>query len=227
MKYRVLEIKDWKPISYPEKKIGTAEIVHGHYKPGYYFMEGVDGYLFWHNAKKIPITMLYVNDDMVMLDDPLHWIGMQRLAEHSVGKVMVGGLGLGLVVHHLINNPKVTEIDVIEKNTDVIRLIHPLIDRKDKKVTLIEGDIFEEPWREKEYDTIINDIWVKTGDKFEHAGTHQKENVHDFNMANIRVKLNNPQAKVFVWGIRDKEMNPAVTIDIPEDVVREIQEGRK
>ena len=74
-------------------------------------MEGVSGYEFFELLKDIVVTELRINNEVVMVDDPMHWIGMQRLAEACEGKVLIGGLGLGLILHHFINNKKVTSID--------------------------------------------------------------------------------------------------------------------
>ena len=224
---KLLQVKDWHTINYPNKKVGSAEIVKTKYNPGTYLMEGVDGYYFWENKKDIPITELRINGEVVMLDDPLHWHGMRLLAEASYGKVFVGGLGLGLVLHHLLNNPKVTQIDVYELNKDVIDLVAPLLP-KNNKIWIFNGDILTEPWRKKEYDVIINDIWVKdhTG-KFEAAGTKEKWNGQQLNDCLLRTTINNPKTKVFIWGVRDREHNPAVTIDLDERYLKLVESMRE
>src|SRR5262249_27863944 len=48
-----------------------------------------------------------------------HW----RQLRHAHGNVLVGGLGLGMAVGILRENPRVTSITAIEINPDVIRLV--------------------------------------------------------------------------------------------------------
>jgi hypothetical protein len=201
----LLVVNKWDTINYPEKKIGNAEIEIVPYSKGVYLMEGVRGYNFFELTHKIRVTTLKINGYTVMVDDPLHWIGMEELAKHSTGKVCVAGLGLGLVVHHLVKNTKVTEIDVFEINKDVIRLIKPLLP-KDNRINIINDDFFKEPFRKKHYDTIIIDLWVGDNGNFEICGTGEKVPILTYY---TRVKSNTPSSRVFLWGIRDKIANPA------------------
>jgi len=170
MKSHILEIRDdWKALEYQEQRIGSASIVIEYQDEGYYFMELVDDYALYHIQTRIPVRCLKINGDIVMVDDPLHWIGMQRLAEASSGRVLVGGLGLGIVVRHLVNNQHVSSIEVIELNEDVIKMVSPLLP-DDPRIKVIQGNIFEYMMSKDEYTTVINDIWVK---KHRHKG-HEK-----------------------------------------------------
>ena len=104
-----LEIIEWETpaTKYPLIKTGSVKISRINQKAGYYYMEGVRGYDYYHHAKKIPITCLKIGRETVMVDDPLHWIGMQDLAKAMKGKVLIAGLGLGLVLHALRDNKEV------------------------------------------------------------------------------------------------------------------------
>ena len=206
MQQEILCVNKWDTINYPERKIGSAEIKIVPYTKGIYLMEGVKGYTFFEVQHKIRVTTLKINDETVMVDDPLHWIGMEELAKHSNGNVCVAGLGLGLIVHHLINNSKVDNIDVFEINKDVINLISPLLPN-DSKINIINDDFFKEPFRHKRYDTIIIDLWVGENGDFEICGTKEKVPMLSYYQ---RVQFNNPQSKVFMWGIRDPLINPAL-----------------
>lgn len=206
MQQETLCIKEWNTINYPESKVGNAEIDIIPYTKGTYLMEGVKGYTFFEVEKKIRITILKINGKQVMVDDPLHWIGMEELAKHSTGNVCVAGLGLGLIVHHLIKNPNVSSIEVFEINKDVIELISPLLP-KDKRIKIINDDFFKEPFREKHYDTIIIDLWVGENGNFEICGTKQKVPMLSYYQ---RIKFNNLQSRVFVWGMKDPIINPAI-----------------
>ena len=206
MQQEILCVNKWDTINYPENKLGSAEIKIIPYTQGIYLMEGVRGYKFFEVKNKIRITTLRINNEIVMVDDPLHWIGMEELANHSIGNVCVAGLGLGLIVHHLIKNLNVKSIEVFEINKDVITLISPLLP-EDKRIKIINDDFFKEPFRKKQYDTIIIDLWVGENGNFEICGTEEKVHMLSYY---YRIKFNNPQSRVFMWGIKDPIINPAL-----------------
>ena len=202
---RTLVVDDcWKtPASdYPVQKIGSAEVCRGRYDNNLYLMEGVKGFDFWCNQKRIPVTILKIDGKQWMVDDPLHQTGMSCLAAKSKGRVLVGGLGLGLVVHELVKNPKVERIDVVELNDDVIKLIGPQVPKS--KVHIHKGNVYDEKWDKEDFDTIILDLWVR-GRKQDKRPTYVEmlSSVGQF-------KYHHPKADVFVWGMRDSGINPAV-----------------
>ena len=63
-----------------------------------------------------------------------------RQLAKAEGDVLVGGLGLGLAVGILHNNPRVDKIIVIEKSPDVIKLVKPYLPQG--KTTVIRADLF-------------------------------------------------------------------------------------
>ena len=202
---KVLKIKNWKTVDYPEKQYKSASITKTVYKEGYYLMEGVDGYDLFQVLKPITVTELRINNNIVMVDDPLHWIGMQRLAEACRGKVLIGGLGLGLILHHLKNNKEVSQIDVVEINKDVIQLIKPLLP-KDDRVKIYCADVLKWIWLHRFYDTVVLDLWVKDFESINIAGFNYNLNWLDVYM---KVRKYMPQAEVYIWGIRNSNINPA------------------
>ena len=164
-----IEISEWKTpaTDYPEKQVGSARIKREKYERGYYRNYGVRGYEYFFVKKRIPITSIEIRDDdgkwkIWMVDDIPHWWSMQDYALNSLGRVLVAGLGLGLVVGELLNNIDVDSVTVIERNRDVIDLISPLLpDGGDIKFEMINGDFYEFLNNTKEkFDRIIVDIWV-------------------------------------------------------------------
>lgn len=208
-KISCLKIDKWcTDINYPEKRIGSAELKKINYSKGLYHMENVCGYKYFNLKKRTQIQTLKIKDKIVMVDDPLHWIGMQKLAENSKGSVLVAGLGLGLIVYHLVKNKNVNKIEVYEINKDVIKLVTPFLP-KDKRIKIIEKSFFTEPYRSKFYETIIIDLWVGNRGKFVICGTDKDVPIFS---TYIRTKINSPRSKVFVWGIKDSSINPACII---------------
>jgi hypothetical protein len=208
---RILKIKNWrtKASEYPTIGYGSAKIERVTYESGYYLMEGVAGYDLYYLENPIKVTELLIDGDIVMVDDPLHWIGMMKLAEACEGRTLVGGLGLGLILHHLANNEDVTQIDVVEINPDVIHLIKPYLP-KDPRVNIICDDVFKYKYVHGKYDTIVLDLWVKN-EKMEEA---KLAGTNDTKLspleAYVRFQYNNPDANVYVWGLRHPAINPAV-----------------
>jgi len=200
-----LKIYSWETpaTKYPLSKNGKAKLSRKPYTRGLYNMEGVRGYDYFTVKKPIPVTSLIVGKETWMIDDPLHWYGMQDLAKAARGKVLVAGLGLGLVIHALEENEAVTTIDAVEIDEDIINLITPLI--KMRKTNIINEDFWLHLHKSKEtYDTCILDIWV-------YDETDRIKTGYSMLAAIGSVSTKFPSAKVYVWGIRDPKWNPAVT----------------
>ena len=166
---KILEIEDYKtPASaYPKKQVGDARIIKIYYRKGFYKMHLIKGYTYYHLTKRTKITVLQLLQNKRwtdwMVDDPLHWYGMQEFAERArPGKVLVAGLGLGLIVHALVKRKDISEIKVVEINKNVIELISPLLP-KDNRIEIHHDDYYKfiRKLRDEGYkpDTIICDIW--------------------------------------------------------------------
>lgn len=205
----ILKVTKWKTnvSSYKNEVIGNASISREKYIPGFYHMEGVNGYEYFEVRKTITITTLHIGDTMVMLDDPLHVYGMKALAKNAVGEVLVAGLGLGIVIHELVKNDNVTSIVVVERNVDVINLISKYLP-DDDRIDVVNIDFHDVPTEELcNYNTVILDIWWYGSDESnEVKGRILSEMWESF----ARVKYASSDTKVFIWGMRNKDMNPAV-----------------
>jgi len=132
------------------------------YESGYYRMEGVKGYDRFQCRKPITVTNLQVKDDKwwtLMTDDPMHWLGMQELAELAKpGKVLVAGLGMGLILHHLVKREDIKLIGIVEIDHQVINFITPHLP-KDKRVRIIPRNFFGYLLDcQEEYDNVIIDL---------------------------------------------------------------------
>lgn len=77
------------------------------------------------------------------------------------GSVLVGGLGLGLLVHLLSLRRDITEIVVVEKSKEIIQMVKPYLP-KEPKIEVIQGNFFgvvQELSFRRTFDNIICDIW--------------------------------------------------------------------
>lgn len=81
-------------------------------------------------------------------------------AYQAEGSILISGLGMGMILRALLTKESVTDITVLEKNPDVIKLVGPNF-KDDDRVTIIEADAFEwKPPKGKKWDYIWHDIWV-------------------------------------------------------------------
>jgi len=165
----MIKIREWKTpaTDYPEKEFGSARISREKYKNGYYHSYGVRGYEYFLVTKPIDITSLEIKDGngewkTWMVDDCPHWWSMQDYARNSSGRVLVAGLGLGLVTGELLKNVDVNSVTVIERNKDVIGLISPLLPEAIDVHFDIKNEDFYKFINEtnERFDRIIMDLWV-------------------------------------------------------------------
>ena len=161
----ILDISQWHTpaTDYPEVQIGNFRIHHSKYYRGMYKNWGLDGYLYFNVKEPLPIVELQEKRGGKwydwMIDDPPNYRAMQIYAEYASGKVLTTGLGLGLFIHELAKNPKVTEVTVVEKHPTVIELVLPLLPKD--LLTIIEEDFLEFIKTDtKAWDHIIVDLWV-------------------------------------------------------------------
>lgn len=92
----------------------------------------------------------------------------RRQLKHAHGHVLVGGLGLGLAVGILHDNPAVQSITVIEKSKHVIDLVEPYLPAARFSTKVIHDDLFK--WLVAAralghvgFDFAFYDIWETTG----------------------------------------------------------------
>ena len=77
----------------------------------------------------------------------------------ATGRVLVNGLGLGMVLTALLKKPDVASITVIENSPDVIALVAPTF-ASDPRVTIIHADALEwRPAKGEKFDAVWHDIW--------------------------------------------------------------------
>jgi len=189
----------------PARQSKVVRLKKDRYTRGYYRMEGVRGYEFFYLKKPIQVTSLQVKYPngkwrTLMVDDPLHWFGMEELAYLAKpGRVLVAGLGLGLILYHLVKRSDITSIKVVEIDPEIIKFIAPYIP-KDDRIEIERNNYFSYILRSSDiYDTVIIDLWVLSGEDSEEkkkwVGTSMKV-AHDL------AKFKLPEAKVLVWGVR-------------------------
>lgn len=143
----------------PEGSLGLAEITH------FGVSEDESAFTAMRAAHKgaqeyvAPgrYARLRVNRELMMTDTNMERATNREVVRRARGRVLIAGLGLGMIVHPIAAKPGVS-VTVIEKYRDVIDLVSPTLP---SGVTVIEGDILTwRPERGTKYDTIYFDIWA-------------------------------------------------------------------
>lgn len=98
---------------------------------------------------------------VVMSNTPMEKRTNRQFVETAHGRVLIGGLGIGMIILAIQDKEDIDEIIVIEKNQEVIDLIQPQL-KFNSKVKIVKGDVFTyEP--EGKFNTIYMDIWYTIG----------------------------------------------------------------
>jgi spermidine synthase len=119
-------------------------------------------------------AQLFVNGGIMMSDTDMEHRSNGFVCAHAKGRVLIAGLGIGMIIHPIAAKPDVTDILVIEKSPDVIKLVAASLP---KKARVVEGDIFTwTPEKGAKFETIYFDIWpnISTGNLPEMAKLHRR-----------------------------------------------------
>ena len=99
------------------------------------------------------------NGQVIMSNTPDEISDFRCFVRKAEGSILVNGLGLGVLLKALLNKPEVTEVTVIEKSPDVIKLVSETY-LKDSRVAIINADAFDyKPPKGKVYNAVWHDIW--------------------------------------------------------------------
>lgn len=78
---------------------------------------------------------------------------------NATGRVLINGLGLGMILEAILSKPDVTYVRVIEAEQDVIDLVGPTF-ANDPRVEIIHADAMEYlPAKGERFDYVWHDIW--------------------------------------------------------------------
>lgn len=95
---------------------------------------------------------------LMMSDTDLEHRTNARFLYNATGDVLIAGLGLGMIVHPLLEKPDIRSVTIIEKYQAVIDAVGHTLD--DPRVRIIHADIDTwTPDKATVYDTIYFDIW--------------------------------------------------------------------
>lgn len=99
------------------------------------------------------------NDVVVMSNTPMEIDTNKHFIAYAKGRVLINGLGMGMVLTAILDKPEVESVTVIEASKDVIALIAPTF-ANNPKLTIINDCAFEyKPPKGVRYDAVWHDIW--------------------------------------------------------------------
>lgn len=98
---------------------------------------------------------------IVMSDTPMEKYTNSEFVHKAHGKVLIAGLGLGMILLAIQDKPEVEEIVVIEKYEEVRDLVLPQLPVNDKVRVIIADAHDYVP--DQQYNTIYLDIWNNAG----------------------------------------------------------------
>lgn len=83
---------------------------------------------------------------------------LEKLATTSPKRVLINGLGLGIIAKAALNTPGVEHVDVVDINADIIELVGGFL--KDPRLTIHLADAYEIEWPAgTSWDLAWHDIW--------------------------------------------------------------------
>jgi 16S rRNA G966 N2-methylase RsmD len=146
----------------PEARIGDWEIIHQHVTEEVAEAQAWDAYMKHGDVglKRRPrhgdyVALRRISDGTCfMSSQPFELEDNQSFVDVASGRVLVSGLGLGLILESL--SRKVDHIVVLEKEEEVIQLVAPHVNLTN--VEIIHADAFK--WTPTEqFDWAWHDIW--------------------------------------------------------------------
>lgn len=148
----------------PASEKGVAKVEHFQVSKREYEMSLLRATVTRGRVEPVPegtYAKLVVNGTLMMSDTPMEQSTNRSFVLGARGKVLIAGLGLGMILVPLLRNPKVESILVLEKEADVIDLISPVyLPTHEAKLKIVHGDAFthkvEADWK---FDSIYLDIW--------------------------------------------------------------------
>lgn len=133
-----------------DRKVGDFELSH--------FEIGKNNmYAIRHGIPCGKFIRLMHRGSAIMSDTEMEKRTNSAFVRNAHGKVLIGGLGIGLILLAVQDKDEVKNITVIEKSREVIDLVANQLPLNDK-VEIVNADVFEYSPTEK-YNTIYMDIW--------------------------------------------------------------------
>lgn len=107
-------------------------------------------------------TALYRGQTLVMSDTPDEIADHVEPIKFAFGRVLINGLGLGMVAKAMLDRPEVVHVTVVELSADVIALVGPSLKAYTDagRLTIVHADAYAyTPPAGTRFAVVWNDIW--------------------------------------------------------------------
>jgi hypothetical protein len=119
-----------------------------------------DGSLGNWKVRTVSSKCILMKGDVIwMTDDDIEIEEAKEFVDNAQGRVLISGLGIGMIPAYLSKQEMIESIDIIEKEKDVIDLIAPSLLQKFDKITIHHGDSLTWDFRDMKWDWAYHDIW--------------------------------------------------------------------
>ena len=140
----------------PEGVVGTALIKHFDISLKTSRASALRGGL--HYVAEGRYVKLVVKGETVMSDTRMEKLSCADAVDNAHGKVLVAGLGMGMILFPILEKEEVERVTVIERNRDVMGLVGPRV--RSPKLAIINAVIMTwRPEKGQKFNTIYFDIW--------------------------------------------------------------------
>jgi len=103
---------------------------------------------------------------VVMTDTPDEVDAHMEVISRARGRVLITGLGLGMVLQACLRKPEVQSVDVIEIDADVLFLVASHY--RDERLRIHHADAFTFPLADADYNYIWDVVWHDIWDDADH-----------------------------------------------------------
>lgn len=145
------QIMDDMAVDLPEGKYGLCSIQRFTVEP--FSLENLRLSMFGRDCAPGTYTKLTRNGTLWMSDttaERMDHLEPARAIRSQGGRVLLGGLGLGMILRVALTTPTVEHVDVVELNADVIALVGPtyqrMADERGISLVIHEADLFAKRW---------------------------------------------------------------------------------
>lgn len=96
---------------------------------------------------------------IVMSNTPMEIRTNRHALHRATGRVLINGLGMGMLLEAIQSKPCVTHVTVVERDADVIALVGPHF-ANDPRVRIVNACAFDyKPAKGERFDFVWHDIW--------------------------------------------------------------------
>lgn len=157
--YEPRRVGDWEVYKFEVDDIGAFLHNNNEFDIGKWIVPGSYTGLLWHGN---PDKERFPEGQIIMSDTPSEILDHLEFIDRAYGRVLINGLGLGMVSHALLREDKescIEHIDIVEYNQEVIDLVGHYF-KDNPKVTIHHADAFTIEWPADAYwHCVWHDIW--------------------------------------------------------------------